>query len=173
MLPSSAGQGSYHTFPKQVPHASSFCHLPISSPSLSLSLPTQRASLVSQSGIFICLFALQYPASPVVLSVRRGRQRAAPWRMEKGPVPDSLRVCITDWALIKSEASISALPVLPPEENGGMNGGMRAKGWCSDTRFIPTGLRGAATLTSEHPSAFISTSHIKCQKSWQNEDEER
>lgn len=173
MLPSSAGQGSYHTFPQQVPLASSFCHLPISSPSLSPSPPTQRASLVSQSGIFICLFALQYPASPVVLSIRRGQQRAVPWRMERGPVPDSLRVCITDWALIKSEASIPALPVLPSEENRGINGGMRAKGWCSNMLFFPTGPRGAVTLTLEHPSAFISTSHVKCQKSRWNGDEER
>lgn len=155
-----------------MPLAPSFCHLPISLPSPSPSPPTQRASLVSQSGIFICLFALQYPASPVVLSVRRGQQRAVPWRMERGPVPDSLRVCITDWALIKSEASIPALPVLPPEENRGINGGMRAKGWRSNMLFH-SGQRGAATLTLEHPSAFISTSRVKCQKSRRNGDEER
>lgn len=135
MLPSSAGQGSYHTFPRQVPLAP-FCHLPISFSSPSPSPPTQRVSLVSQNSIFICLFALQYPASPVVLSVWQGRRR-----IERGTVPDSLYVCITDWALIKSEASIPALPLLPPEENRGINGGMRAKGWCCLFRLGREGRR--------------------------------
>lgn len=39
-------------------------------------------------------------------------------RCRQGPVPDSLSVCITDWALIKSEAPIPALPpILHKEES--------------------------------------------------------
>lgn len=102
-----------------------------------------------------------------------GWRRASCYRTERGPVPDSLRVCITDWALIKSEASIPALLVLPREEKRGINGGVRAKGWRSNMSFVPTGPRGPVTLTAEHPSALISTSRVKCQKSRRNEDEKR
>lgn len=124
------------------------------------------------ASLFVCLHSNILRAwSCYLYDEAGGGLHSREWR--EGPVPDSLCVCITDWALIKSEASIPALPLLPPEENREINGGMRDKGWCSNTLFIPTGPRGVVTLTSVHLSALISCSHVKPQKWWQNGDEQR